>query len=64
MLIILPWLANFAPGIHSRNFFVLTGALMLAIWFMTGFRACGYGRGRPDLQATRPRICPESGKMV
>ena len=38
MILILPWLASFARGIHSRNFFVLIAVLMLAIWFMTDFR--------------------------
>jgi len=38
MILILPWLANFARGIHSRNFYVLIAVMMLAIWFMTDFR--------------------------
>ena len=38
LILILPWLANFSRGVHSRNFFVLTALLMLAIWFMTDFR--------------------------
>ncbi|HEX9500102.1 MAG TPA: hypothetical protein VGA10_00475 [Thermoanaerobaculia bacterium] len=38
MFLILPWLANFAKGIHSRNFYLLISVLMLAIWFMTDFR--------------------------
>ena len=38
MLIVLPWLADFARGIHSRNFYVLIGALMLFLWFLTDFR--------------------------
>ena len=33
MFLILPWLANFAKGIHSRNFYLLISVLMLAIWF-------------------------------
>ena len=44
LILILPWLANFAKGIHSRNFFVLIGLLMLAFWFMTDFRGL---RGQP-----------------
>jgi hypothetical protein len=43
MILILPWLANFARGIHSRNFYVLIGLVMLTIWFMTDFRGI---RGR------------------
>ncbi len=38
LLLILPWLANFARGVHSRNFYVGIGVLMLAVWFMTDFR--------------------------
>jgi hypothetical protein len=38
LLLILPWLANFARGIHSRNFYVLVALLMLVVWFMTDFR--------------------------
>jgi len=38
LILILPWLANFSRGVHSRNFSVLTALLMLAIWFMTDFR--------------------------
>ena len=38
LFLVLPWLANFSAGILSRNFFVLTALLMLAIWFMTDFR--------------------------
>ena len=38
MILILPWLANFAHGIHSRNFYVLIALMMLAIWLMTDFR--------------------------
>ena len=38
MLIVLPWLAGFARGIHSRNFYVLIGVLMLFLWFLTDFR--------------------------
>ncbi len=44
LLLVLPWLANFARGIHSRNFFLLFGVVMLVIWFMTDFRGL---RNRP-----------------
>ena len=44
MILILPWLANFARGIHSRNFYVLIALMMLAIWLMTDFRGL---RDRP-----------------
>jgi hypothetical protein len=38
LLIVFPWMANFARGIHSRNFFVLIGVLLLVIWALTDFR--------------------------
>jgi hypothetical protein len=38
LFLILPWLADFARGIHSRNFYLLISVLMLGIWFMTDFR--------------------------
>ena len=38
MFLILPWLANFARGVLSRNFYILIALLMLVIWFMTDFR--------------------------
>src|SRR5438552_12978949 len=38
LFLILPWLANFARGVHSRNFFVLMALLLLVVWFMTDFR--------------------------
>jgi hypothetical protein len=38
LILILPWLANFSRGIHSRNFFVFVALIMLAIWLMTDFR--------------------------
>lgn len=34
----LPWLANFARGVHSRNFYLAVGILMLVIWILTDFR--------------------------
>ena len=39
LLIILPWLANFSAGIHSRNFFVAIGVLIGVIWALTNYRA-------------------------
>ena len=48
VILILPWLANFSRGIHSRNFFVFVAILMLSIWFLTDFRGL---RGREPNQA-------------
>ena len=38
LLVVFPWLANFARGTLSRNFFVLIGVLLLVIWALTDFR--------------------------
>ena len=38
LLLILPWIANFARGIKSRNFYVAIGLLMLIVWVITDFR--------------------------
>lgn len=38
LILIFPWLAGFARGVHSRNFYLFVGVVMLAIWFMTDFR--------------------------
>ena len=39
LLVILPWLANFAAGVHSRNFFVAIGVLIAVIWALTNYRS-------------------------
>lgn len=38
LILIFPWLANFARGVHSRNFYLFIGVLMIVIWAMTDFR--------------------------
>lgn len=38
LILIAPWFWDFARGVHSRNFFMFVGVVMLAIWFMTDFR--------------------------
>ena len=38
LILIFPWLASFARGVHSRNFYMFVGVVMLAIWFTTDFR--------------------------
>lgn len=37
-LIAAPWYGNFARGVLSRNFYLMLGVLMLALWFITDFR--------------------------
>ena len=54
LLIVLPWLANFAAGLHSRNFFVAVGLLVLLIWFLTDYRGLrAAGRATPPASAAR-----------
>ena len=38
LLLVLPWLADFARGIHSRSFYVAVAILLLLIWILTDFR--------------------------
>lgn len=38
LLIVLPWLANFFAGVHSRNFFIAVGVLVAVIWLLTDYR--------------------------
>lgn len=38
LLVVLPWIANFSRGVHSRNFYVSMGVLMLIVWALTDFR--------------------------
>lgn len=53
LLVIFPWLANFARGTLSRNFFVLIGVLLLAIWALTDFRG---------MRDRRPADVPPGGE--
>jgi len=41
LLVILPWLAHFSAGAHSRNFFVAIGVLIAVIWALTDYRSGG-----------------------
>ena len=38
LLIVLPWIANFAAGVHSRNFFLAIGVLIGLIALLTNYR--------------------------
>ena len=52
LLVILPWIADFARGVLSRNFFVCIGLLILAIWAMTDYR---------NIRGVKPAIPPSTG---
>ncbi len=45
LLILMPWIAGFASGVKSRNFYVGIGVLMIVLWALTDFR------GRRDAPA-------------
>src|SRR3954451_10736756 len=38
LLIVLPWMANFFRGVHSRNFFIAIGVLIGVIALLTNYR--------------------------
>ena len=44
LLILMPWIGNFARGVKSRNFYVAVGVLMIVLWALTDFRG---RRGAP-----------------
>ena len=52
LLIILPWLANFSAGVHSRNFFLAIGMLVLIIWVLTDYRSRRSAGRATDPEAT------------
>jgi len=53
LILIAPWFWNFARGIHSRNFYMFVGVVMLAIWFMTDFRGLRNTSPLPGERAPR-----------
>jgi hypothetical protein len=38
VILALPWIAAFAKGVLSRNFFVSIGVLLFLVWLMTDYR--------------------------
>ena len=38
VILALPWIAAFARGVLSRNFFVSVGLLLLFVWALTDYR--------------------------
>ena len=38
LLILMPWIAGFAGGTLSRNFYVAVGVLLILLWALTDFR--------------------------
>jgi hypothetical protein len=52
LLLLLPWIANFSRGVHSRNFYVAMALLMLIVWAITDFRGV---RGRAQVSSRAER---------
>jgi hypothetical protein len=46
VVLALPWIAAFARGVLSRNFFVSVGVLMFLVWLLTDYRDL---RNRPKV---------------
>jgi predicted Kef-type K+ transport protein len=55
LILIAPWFWNFASGVHSRNFYLFVGVVMLAIWFMTDFRGLRKSKNSPLPDEREPR---------
>ena len=52
LILVFPWIANFARGVHSRNFYMFAGIVMLAIWIMTDFRGVRYSVNASQSEAS------------
>jgi hypothetical protein len=44
LLLVLPWMAQFARGIKSRNFYVAMGVMLLLVAVLTDYRGRRVGR--------------------
>ena len=47
LFIVLPWIVGFAPDDAARNFFIIAGVLLFAVWLVTDYKAADtvrYGR--------------------
>ncbi|HEX8825309.1 MAG TPA: hypothetical protein VF794_35675, partial [Archangium sp.] len=38
-LVVLPFLLGFADVVRARNFFIVSGIALFAVWFVTNYRA-------------------------
>ena len=45
LLLVLPWMAAFAAGVHSRNFFLFMGLIILLVSAVTDYRGRGMSHG-------------------
>ena len=61
LILVFPWIANFASGVHSRNFYMFAGIVMLAIWIMTdvrGVRSAGRAATPKPAEPASPPPAP------
>ena len=61
VMVILPWIAGFARGVLSRNFYLFMGVLLMALWALTDFRgvrAAGRASGRGGAAPPAPPPAP------
>ena len=61
VMVILPWIAGFARGVLSRNFYLFMGVLLIALWALTDFRgvrAAGRASGRGGAAPPAPPPAP------
>ena len=54
LLMVLPWIANFARGVLSRNFFTGVALLYLIVWFFTDYRGMRARKVDPSRTDTPP----------
>jgi len=59
VLVVAPWLADFARHRSARNFFVISGVLLFAVWLLTDYATAASRDGQDD-EAPRqfPTIAP------
>ena len=61
VMVVLPWIAGFARGVLSRNFYLFMGVLLIALWALTDFRgvrAAGRASGRGGAAPPAPPPAP------
>ncbi|HKS23464.1 MAG TPA: hypothetical protein VJZ76_11730 [Thermoanaerobaculia bacterium] len=61
VMVVLPWIAGFARGVLSRNFYLFMGVLLIALWALTDFRgvrAAGRASGRGAAAPPAPPSAP------
>ena len=47
-LVVLPWIVDFARHRSARNFFVISGVLLFAVWLLTDYATAPHENSRED----------------